>query len=312
VSKLIDMLRKEKGEIADALAALVDTGLERGSPLQTKFQSEGASPAASVPPPTVVAPPAPPAELPPAPPIRKLRLRVPAPSPLLPFDNSKWAPSEQYRILRTKISQHPRQPALIVVTSPGPGDGKSVSAINMAAALSLKQEGQVLLVDADLRRSAVHHQLGVPESPGLAEVLAGANALEEALVQTTQFANLHLMPAGKAPANPTELLDSTRWRSLCAQVRGRFRYVIIDSPPVSGIADYELIQAVCDGVVLVLRPDFTKRDLCWQALQAMPEGKFLGVLLNWIPDWWLGKHASSGYYYYSAGESGRAAGRVKG
>src|ERR1700722_19207109 len=105
---------------------------------------------------------------------RTLNLLIPAPSPLLPFEDGQWRPSEQYRILRTKINQHPKQPHLIVVSSPAPGDGKSVTAINTAAALSLKKEGGVLLLDADLRKSAIHVQLGLPESPGLADVLKGA------------------------------------------------------------------------------------------------------------------------------------------
>jgi capsular exopolysaccharide synthesis family protein len=308
VSKLIDMLRKGQGDIAEALSPLVDAGLEHPPSGHSEFRSEGASAPSPepAPPPIIEVPPAAPLpEVSSAPRIRRLSLRLPAPSPLLPFETGKWASSEQYRILRTKISQHPRQPALIVITSPGPGDGKSVSSINTAAALALKSEGQVLLVDADLRKSAIHVQLGIPDSPGLADVLAGSCALEEALIHTNQFANLYVMPSGKAPANPAELLDSARWRSLCAELRGMFRYVIIDSPPVNGIADYELIQAVCDGVVLVLRPDFTKRDLCLNALQVMPEAKFLGVLLNWIPDWWFGRHAGSGYDYYSNGESSR-------
>jgi protein-tyrosine kinase len=296
VSKLIDMLRQGKGEIADVIAPLVDAGMERHPRVNAGFESEGAHSTESVAAPARVAPPV---ESLGAPKIRTLGLRVPARSPLLPFESGKWAPSEQYRILRTKISQHPTQVSLIVITSPGSGDGKSVSAINTAAALALKSEGQVLLLDADLRKSGIHRQLGLPASPGLAEVLAGSCATEEALVRTHEFPNLYVMPSGGLPANPVELLDSTRWRSLCAQLRGMFRYVIIDSPPVGAVADYELIQAVCEGVILVLRPDFTDRGLCLNALQLMPEPKFLGVLLNCIPDWWPGRHAGSDYHYYS-------------
>ena len=79
-----------------------------------------------------------------------------------------------------------------------------------------------------------------------------------------------------------------------------FRYVIIDSPPVGTVADYELIQAVCEGVILVVRPDFTNRNLCRSALDFVPKAKFLGVLLNCVPDWSPAKYAGSKYYY--AGE----------
>jgi Mrp family chromosome partitioning ATPase len=78
--------------------------------------------------------------------------------------------------------------------------------------------------------------------------------------------------------------------------------VIIDSPPVGTVADYELIQAVCDGVILVMRPDFTNRQLCKIAFDFVPKDKFLGVVLNCVPDWSPGKYSGSNYYYYSSAE----------
>lgn len=188
---------------------------------------------------------------------------------------------------------------MIVISSPTAGDGKSVSATNIAAALSLKSDAHVLLLDADFRRSAIHVQLGLPPSPGLAEVLADACTLEEALVHTQEFPNLFVMSAGAPPENPVELLDNARWPNLCAKLRGLFRYVVLDSPPVGAVADYDLIQAVCDGVILVVRPDHTNRSLCAKALAAVPKPKFLGVLLNCVPEWSLAKHAGSDYYYYA-------------
>jgi len=226
-------------------------------------------------------------------------LRAPAPSPLLPFEKDQWRPSEQYRTLRTKIGQHPTRPHLVVISSPASGDGKSVTAINTAGALALQSGGQVLLLDADLRRSLIHSQVGLPESPGLSEVLSGACTTQEALVRTQEFPNLYVMTAGERPANPVELLDSERWRALCAEFPEMFRYVIIDSPPVGAVADFELIQAVCDGVILVLRPDVTDRHLCRNALGFVQKTKFLGVLLNCVPDWSPARHAGSEYYYYS-------------
>ena len=190
-----------------------------------------------------------------------------------------------------------------MISSPESGDGKSVTAINTAGALALKSEGQVLLVDGDLRKSTIHSLLGLPESPGLANMLAGECTLEDALVHTQEFPNLYVMTSGGRPANPVELLDSMRWRDLCAKLREMFRYVIIDSPPVSAVADYELIQAVCDGVILVLRPDFTGRHLCQNALSFIPKTKFLGVLLNCVPDWSPAKYTGSSYYYDSVYES---------
>jgi capsular exopolysaccharide synthesis family protein len=294
VSKLFEMLHKSKGKIADAVRPLVEG--QTGTPPQVSagFKSEGA-PNVAAGAATAQGPPA--AESSCLSQIRTQSLHVPAPSPLLPFEKGQWRPSEQYRTLRTKISQHAKQPHLIVISSPDSGDGKSVTAINTAGALALKSEGQVLLLDADLRKSAIHDLLGLPQSPGLSDVLAGACTLEDALVHTQELPNLYVMPCGTSPANPVELLDSVRWRELCAKLRDMFRYVIIDSPPVGAVSDYELIQAVCDGVILVLRPDFTNRHLCQSALDFVPKDKFLGVLLNCVPDWSPARYAGSDYYY---------------
>ena len=134
--------------------------------------------------------------------IRTLAIQVPASVPILPFDGAHPAASEQYRLARTKIIQHPRQPRIIQVSSPGPGDGKTITAINLAGALSLKTGGAVLLVDGDFRRSVVHSHLGLPAGPGFAEVLAGSCPLEAALIHVEQFHNLYVLPAGTTKSSP--------------------------------------------------------------------------------------------------------------
>lgn len=296
MSNIFDALNKDQGEMAELILPLVG--------------GQNPSPAVPAPPPPVESVPQRtetplPAELHQAH-IRTLPLRIASPSPLLPFDDGHWQSSEQYRILRTKIGQHPKQPRLIVISSPAAGDGKSVTAINTAGALSLKSEAKVLLLDADFRRSSVHRQLGLPAAPGLSEVLKGACTIEQALVQAEDLPNLYIMTAGAPPANPVELLDSPQWPALCASLRSLFRYVILDSTPVAAVADYDLIQAACDGVILVIRPDHTNRSLFRKALETLPKGKLIGVLLNCIPEWFLGKYTSPDYYYYAGPESSQS------
>lgn len=234
---------------------------------------------------------------------RRLCLRLPQRSPALPFSDDHWLANEQYRILRTKILQHIKQPKVILVSSAGAGDGKSITAINLAGVLSLRSEARVLLVDGDFRKSAMHVQLGISESPGLADVLEGRNELTDAIVETEEFPNLYLLPAGNPMDNPAELLQSSRWLSIAALLRRQFRYIIIDSPPIAAVADYDLLQSVADGVIIVVRPDHTSRSACKHALSSVPKDKLLGVLLNCVTAFFLGKGYGYGYstpYYYTA------------
>jgi len=228
--------------------------------------------------------------------MRTVSIQLSADSPVLPFDSEHQRAGEQYRMARTKLIHHPRQPRLIVISSAGSGDGKTVTAINLAGAMALKSEAEILLIDGDLRRAQIAPLLGIPNTPGLAEVLAGRCQLEDAIVRLEQFPNLCVLPGGKPTANPTELLDSSRWLALCASVRQQFKYVIFDAPPIATVADYDLIQAHCDGVVLVVRPDHTDRKLCLQALEIVPKDRLVGVVMNYVRDWFLWK--TQDYYGY--------------
>jgi receptor protein-tyrosine kinase len=233
--------------------------------------------------------------------IRTLPVRLNSASPLLPFDDAQSAAAEQYRIIRTRLIQHPKQPRMLLISSAGPADGKTITAVNMAGALSLKSDAKVLLADTDFRRSTIHTQLGIEVEPGLTDVLSGAASLEEALIRCEQFPNLYIIPAGSPRSNPSELLDSANWTIICDRLRKMFRYVIADSPPVASVADYELLQAACDGVVLVARPDKTSRMGLFKALEVVPEAKLIGVVMNCVPDWFLGRNYYYAPYYYGTG-----------
>jgi len=255
-------------------------------------------------PPVSTATPAPP-PLPPAtaagPQARSLPIRLSPAAPLLPFDGSHARAGEQYRIIRTRILQHPQQPTMMVVSSAGPGDGKTVSALNLAGALALKNDINVLLVDADFRRSSIAAMLGIPSGPGLADLLHGSCPLEDAVVRAEQLPNLYVLPAGRNRFNPTELLDSPSWKEACEGFRKKFRFTIVDAPPIAAVADYDLIQVVCDGVIVVVRPDHTNRTLCTTALQMVPPEKMLGALINCYSEWFLWKHHD--FDYHSGAES---------
>lgn len=228
-------------------------------------------------------------------------IQLAASSPLLPYDGAHTRAGEQYRALRTTLLQHPDSPRLLVVSSSGPGDGKTLSAVNTAGALAIKGQTTVLLVDADLRCPSLSRTLGLPAEPGLAGILAGECTLEDAVMRTEQFPNLFVLPAGEARHNPAELLDSAGWRQLCIAARAAFRFVIVDTPPVAAVTDYDLIQAPADGVIFVVRPDHSDRNLCLAALnKVQATGKLTGVLINCAHDWFLYKRYGRNPYPYAA------------
>lgn len=210
--------------------------------------------------------------------------------------------AEQYRMVRTKILPVLKPPFRLLVTSPGMGDGKTVTAVNLAVAMALRSEEPTLLIDADLRRSTVHRLLQVGGDPGLAGILSGRSGLEDAIFTVEGLPGLSILPAGKPQGSPTELLDCARWRTLMDMLTALFAQIIVDTPPVEVVADYDLVEAACDGVLLVVRPDHTSRPLCIKAVERL-RPKLTGVIVNAAPVWFLWrKPARYGYYYYSHGE----------
>lgn len=229
-------------------------------------------------------------------PLRVRSVRLSAMCPLMsPAEKHSYA-AEQYRIVRTKTVQLLPKPFQLVITSPSIGDGKTLTAVNMAVAMAMRSNERTLLIDADLRRAAVHRSLDVPLEPGLSDVLAGTCRLEEAMFATEGLPGLCVIPAGNPHTNPTELLDSSRWSELTQAMRRHFAHVIVDSPPLEVVADYDLIAASCDGVILVVRPDISDRTLCLAAIEKL-QPKLTGVLVNAAPEWFLWKQRGYGGYY---------------
>jgi protein-tyrosine kinase len=224
--------------------------------------------------------------------------------PIFPFDAEYQEAAEQYRMIRTKLLHHPRKPRVIVMSSATSGDGKTVTSVNIAASLALKENSRVLLIDGDLRQPRVSEVLGIPDQPGLADVLSGAASFDSALVRIAQFPNLYVLPAGGARHAAAELLDSQAWRSLVERIRAEFTTGIVDAPPVALVADYELIQLVSDATILVVRPDHSDRSACLKALELIPKEKLIGIVLNCVENWWLWKAPGSTYYrqYYAQGQ----------
>jgi capsular exopolysaccharide synthesis family protein len=189
--------------------------------------------------------------------------------------------AEQYRTLRTRIARAENGRALrvIVVTSPGKGDGKSLSAANLALAMAQEFQRRVLLVDADLRRPHLHRLFGVPAGPGLADVTVGAAALEDALV-TLPDHHLTLLRAGTPPGHPAELLGSTPMRRALEMLKGRFDRIVMDAPPAAPLADVGILAPLADAVLLIVRAGVTTRPAIERALDIVDRSRVLGLVLN--------------------------------
>ena len=220
-------------------------------------------------------------------------LEQPAPSPVAPsFDGQLVAAiapqstaAERYRLLRTRIRQAERGRTLrsIIVTSPSKGDGKSLTAANLALTMAQEFHQRVLLLDADLRRPSVARLFGLPDGPGLAEVLMGVADLESALVRLDEQ-HLTVLPAGAPVAQPAELLGSASMRRVLDTLSKTYDRILIDMPPVSPLADVHVLSPTVDGLLMIVRAGSTSKPAIERALSGLDVTKVLGLVLNGTGD----------------------------
>jgi capsular exopolysaccharide synthesis family protein len=195
--------------------------------------------------------------------------------------NPHSAVAEQYRTVRSRISHREETMPIrtLVVTSPGPGDGKSITVANLALTMAQEYQRRVVLVDADFRGSSIHSLFGLAGAPGLAELLAGEATLDDVMVHLPDY-RLTIIPAGRTPQFPTELLSSTLMRRVVDTLRSRFDKVLFDMPAVTPLADVATFAPMADGVVMVVRTGVTLRPALNDALTVFDEEKVLGLVLN--------------------------------
>jgi capsular exopolysaccharide synthesis family protein len=213
--------------------------------------------------------------------------------------------SEAYRVLRTNIlfSSPEQAPRTLLITSTLPGEGKTLSVANLATAIA-KAEGDVLMIDADLRRPTLHQLLDVPREPGLSNFLVGET--DELPVVATLLPHLFFMPAGAIPPNPSELLGSERMRQLLSQLPEHFGRVILDSPPLISVTDAAILSTQMEGVLLVVKAESVPRKAARDAKDHLLElhAPLLGAVLNDVP-LHRGSYYYSHYRYYSSYHSDR-------
>ncbi len=202
---------------------------------------------------------------------------------------------EAIRAVRTNVLFSSAEDGVrtVVVTSAGPGEGKSLFSSNLS--VSLAQAGQrVLHIDADMRRPRVHEIFDVTQEPGLSNLLVGDCKPSEA-VRKTAVQNLCVLPAGMIPPNPAELLGSKRCGDYLATLGEHFDWVILDSPPVLAVADASVLANAASGVIFVVGADQTSRNTAKAAVEQLSavQAHVIGAVLNRVD---LEKNP----YYYSA------------
>lgn len=206
------------------------------------------------------------------------------PSPdahLIDAQRPHQAPTEEFRTLRTRLNHlQSLQPIhSVIVTSPSPAEGKSITAANLALAQSHLSHNLTLLADFDLRRPAIHQLFQLDRSPGVTDYLLGKVPLEDAM-RRIAGTNLYVMPAGEAVINPLELMNLPSVRELLTELPALFNWVILDSPPLLFAADGALLGTMCHGTILVTRIGHTTVDSVTRAIHSLCENNILGIVVN--------------------------------
>jgi capsular exopolysaccharide synthesis family protein len=210
--------------------------------------------------------------------------------------------SEAFRTLRTNIqfADPDRKITTLLVTSAGPSEGKSTIVTNLA--LTFANIGRrTLLIDCDLRKPNVHNIFEIPRDPGLTTVLLGERSWQEVMV-ATKIDNLHILPSGPIPPNPTEMLGSQHMKDLLAQLQSSFDLILFDSPPVVAVTDAAILSSIVDGTLLVVELGRSRASGVNRAIDLLEKvnAKLLGVVTNNIFAGYRYDYGYYSYYYYYA------------
>ena len=218
--------------------------------------------------------------------------------------------SEAFRSLRTSLllSQADRPPQVVLITSPLPREGKTTGAVNIAVTLAQLGDN-TLLIDGDLRKPGVSRALNMADGKhaGLSSYLAGVSTLDLVTVPHPSISNLHVIPTGPIPPNPADLLSSHRLAEMITELRKKYKFIVIDSPPIMAATDAVILSVVADGVLLVVRSGSTPKEAVTRARDVLVsvKSRMLGVVLNGVdsssPDYYY----SYRYYPYAYGSYGR-------
>ncbi len=217
---------------------------------------------------------------------------------LIALEERQSPMAEAYRHLRTSLlfSSAGKPPQTILITSSQPSEGKTTTAINTAITLA-QSDVDVVIIDCDLRRPRIHNYFGLENTQGLTNYLSGERNTENLLKTCRNLPKLKIITSGPIPPNPAELLSSNEMKNLLQFLKGRFKHVIIDSPPAISFTDAAILSTLVDGVVLVAMAGKSSIHLMRRFKQRLGNigARIYGVVLNGI------KTSSLDYDYYGGG-----------
>jgi capsular exopolysaccharide synthesis family protein len=216
-------------------------------------------------------------------------------SRLVSLTDSGSPAAEAFRLLGVRL-RHLRRDKLLkklLITSTIPQEGKSMVAGNLACTLALRAQQRILLLEGDLRRPSLSQRFGIGKNPGICEYLQGDRSLAASIYHLDN-PNLWILPAGNAPSNALELLQSGRLSTLMDQLSVWFDWIVIDSPPVLPLTDTSVWMRLSDGILLVTRQGTTEKRKLQRGLEALEAKKLIGALVNGS------ENASDSDYYYSS------------
>ncbi|WP_062351696.1 CpsD/CapB family tyrosine-protein kinase [Bacillus kwashiorkori] len=213
---------------------------------------------------------------------------------LITILNPKSPISEQYRTVRTNIQFSAVDDSVhtLIVTSTGPGEGKSTTVANLAVVMA-QQGKKVLLIDSDMRKPTVHYTFQLPNTIGLTNVLTKQISFVDA-IRETEILDLFVLTSGPIPPNPAELLASKSMADLIEMAKEQFDLILFDAPPILAVTDAQILANLCDASLFVLSSGKTDREEAMKAVEMLKaaKGKLLGTVLNGR------KEVKSSYYYY--------------
>jgi len=237
--------------------------------------------------------------------IEEVPYRAATDSLLIDITRPHEAPMEEFRTLRTRLNHMKSLQPIhsIVVTSPSPAEGKSLSAANLALAESHLAGNSTLLADFDFRRPIVHTMFGLDRSPGITDYLLGKAPLHKC-IKKIAGTTLYVMPAGEAVINPLELLNLREVKLLMDRLPSVFNWIILDSPPLLFAADANLLSTLCHGTLLVVRIGHTTIDSVTRATQSLCNNNVLGIVVNGARRGELYSKYTYYHSYYTPKEAG--------